>query len=122
MSSRPASDKGPWPHLPELPLVSILLGPVRRPHLGSLTSSPLLPLKLPLKTCSHDPFLNVTASKGTSLVLFPSPSNSTDPPVLTTSWDRFLHKTHERYFLATCLSSQTWIILHEERHGLSLPE
>lgn len=79
MSSRPASGKGPWPHLPELPLVSILLGPVRGPHLGPLTSSPMLPLKLPLKTCSCDPSLNVTASKGTSPVLFPSPSNSTAP-------------------------------------------
>lgn len=69
MSSRPTSGKGPQPHLSELPLVRVLPEPVMGPAPGSLSSSPLPRLELPLKTCSHGPHLNTNTPKGTSPVL-----------------------------------------------------
>lgn len=77
MSSRPESGKGSWPHLRELPLVSILPGPVRGPAPSSFPSSLVHPLKLLQKTCSHGPSFYIKAPKGTSPILHPSPTNST---------------------------------------------
>lgn len=94
VSSRPTLGKGSQPHLSGLLLVSVLPEPARGPAPGSLPSSPLPHLELPLRTLLLWPTPQHQSSQGHQPNSTPPLQASPLPPVLITCWAQILPETH----------------------------